>query len=191
MKRRIIPLILALALVFVLAAPACAADDPLSIAGDGTDVDVPETVGEDTAPAVPEMPRVRVSTQSLTVDGAAVDVQAYSIGGSNFFKLRDVAMMLSGTDAQFSVDYDADTRTAIAESGKPYTAIGGELTAGQDMSAACVVSDHSIMVNGEKLDTIVYNIGGSNYFMLRVLGSALGFGVDYDAETQTVVVTTK
>ncbi|MCM1149982.1 MAG: copper amine oxidase N-terminal domain-containing protein [Butyricicoccus sp.] len=142
-------------------------------------------------PAEPSVPKVQLSSQPLTVDGEAVTAQAYNIGGSNFFKLRDVAMMLNGTGARFSVGYDADTRTATATSGEAYTAIGGELTAGEDMSASCVVSDQSIIVNGEALKANVYNIAGSNYFMLRDLGSALGFDVGYDAATRTVLVTTK
>lgn len=142
-------------------------------------------------PAEPVIPKVRVSSQPLTVDGEAVEIQAYNIGGGNFFKLRDVAMMLSGTDARFSVGYDADARAVTARRGEAYTAIGGELTSGEDKSASCVLSDQSISVDGEKLDVTVYNIGGSNYFMLRDLGSALGFSVEYDAETRTVLVSTK
>lgn len=34
----------------------------------------------------------------------------------------------------------------------------------------------------------VYNIGGSNFFQLRELGTALGFTVDYDAATNTAIV---
>lgn len=162
------------------------------------DYDVPEAyawlaevLGEDTAPVAPEIPKVQLSRQPLTVDGEAVDAQAYNIGGNNFFKLRDIAMLLNGTDAQFSVDFDADAGAVIAETGKPYTVIGGELATGEDKSATCVVSTHSLAVDGEKLDATVYNIGGNNYFKLRELGEALGFGVDYDRSTATVLITTK
>ena len=36
-----------------------------------------------------------------------------------------------------------------------------------------------------------FNIGGNNYFMLRALGEALGFEVDYDAATRTMIVNSK
>lgn len=134
-------------------------------------------------------PKVQLSRQSVTLDGEAVAIQAYNIGGSNYFKLRDVAMMLTGTGSQFSVGYDAGAVTA--KSGEPYTPIGGELTAGEDMSAKCVVSRQSVTVDGARPDASVYNIGGSNYFKLRDLGEALGFDVGYDAATGTVLVTTK
>ena len=35
----------------------------------------------------------------------------------------------------------------------------------------------------------VYNIGGSNFFQLRELGTLLGFEVGYDADTNTATVT--
>ena len=36
-----------------------------------------------------------------------------------------------------------------------------------------------------------YNIDGSNYFKLRDLGDALGFTVDYDADSNTAIVLSK
>ena len=35
---------------------------------------------------------------------------------------------------------------------------------------------------------MAFNIGGNNYFMLRDLGEALGFEVDYDAATRTMIM---
>ena len=45
------------------------------------------------------------------------------------------------------------------------------------------------MIDGVvRTDLTVYNIGGSNFFKLREMGDALGFAVDYDAETNTASV---
>ena len=48
-----------------------------------------------------------VSPQSIKVDGETVELEAYNIGGSNFFKLRDLSPVLG-----FYVHYDEATRTA-------------------------------------------------------------------------------
>ena len=45
------------------------------------------------------------------------------------------------------------------------------------------------MIDGAvRSDLAVYNIGGSNFFKLREMGSALGFDVDYDKGTDTAIV---
>lgn len=162
MKRRILSLVLALVLLTALAVPTMA---------DG--------------------PAVTASNQTITVDGKTVTAEVYNIDGSNYFKLRDVAQMLNGTEAQFSVSYDETSRTITANADTAYTPVGGELTVGEDKSATCVESNQAFAVNGIARSASVYNIGGNNFFKLRDLGALLGFAVGYDAETRTVVVDSK
>ena len=66
---------------------------------------------------------------------------------------------------------------------------GQELVVGADNSASAQVSAQTIMINGAvRTDLTVYNIGGSNFFKLREMGDALGFNVDYNATTNTAIV---
>lgn len=132
-----------------------------------------------------------VSDQNLTVDGMPAVCAGYNIDGSNYFKLRDLAALLSGTAAQFSVDYDTGRDAVIITTGEDYTPVGGELSAGADESGTAVESSQSILIGGERADGLrVYNIGGSNYFRLRDLGGALGFCVDYDEPSRTAQIGT-
>jgi len=156
--------------------------DIMAIAGDSTYV-------FKTGVAAPAKPAVVPTSQRLTVNGAEKNTEIYNIDGANYFKLRDMAMLLSGTSSQFSVDYDAARKTIVVKTGEPYTPAGGELAAGADNSASAVLSSQSIEINGEKVDLTAYNIGGANFFKLRDLGDALGFGVDYDGTTKTMLVT--
>ena len=48
-----------------------------------------------------EGPEVMSSPQAIIVNGENVSVEVYNINGSNYFKLRDIAKLLDGTDAQF------------------------------------------------------------------------------------------
>ena len=47
----------------------------------------------------------------------------------------------------------------------------------------------AVTLDGQRIAPAAYNIGGNNYFRLRDLGALLGFGVDWDASTGTVVLT--
>ena len=51
------------------------------------------------------------SSQSLWINNQSVSMSAYNIGGSNFFKLRDMAKELF-----FTVGYDAETNTVTIDS---------------------------------------------------------------------------
>ena len=55
------------------------------------------------------------SSQKIVVDGKPVQIEAYSIGGSNYCRLRDV-----GKAVGFAVEYDATTNTVSIRTGEPY-----------------------------------------------------------------------
>ena len=145
-------------------------------------------------PAAAEDPiEIQLSNQHLTLNGKPVYAQAYNINGSNYFKLRDIAYLLSDTEARFSVEYDSKTNTVTIVSGESYFPIGTEL----DSSAAAApksvkASPQSLIINGHRVSWLsAYNVDASNYFKLRDLGEELGFGVDYDKDTRTVLLTTR
>ena len=129
------------------------------------------------------------SKQALTVDGEAVKCDIYNIDGSNYFKLRDLALLMNGTGSQFAVGWDAATSTVAITTGQPYEKNGSELVIGEDLASTAQVSAQTILIDGKKVtDLSVYNIGGNNFFKLRDLGAAVGFDVDYDEATKTMIV---
>ena len=67
------------------------------------------------------------SAQNFQVDGKAVKTEVYNIDGNNYFKLRDIAMLLKGTQSGFSVDYDAGAKMISISGGSDYMPVGGEL----------------------------------------------------------------
>jgi hypothetical protein len=137
---------------------------------------------------------VCLSRQALKVNGVPVRCAAYNIDGSNYFKLRDLAMLLTDTGNRFSVDYDEAKKAVKIVTGEAYAPIGGELEEGEDFSATARPTTQRIFIDGlERADLSVYNIGGeqgSNYFKLRELGDALGFRVSYDEDSRTMLVRT-
>ena len=133
-----------------------------------------------------------VSAQNLTVDGATKNVEKYNILGSNYFKLRDIAMLLSGTPAQFDVSFDEETRMVSVTTGKAYTPVGGELETvilrcknemsnvivdqfGKDITMVPVDDDHF---------TVRVEVAVSDQFFGWVIG--LGDGVRIDGPEKAV-----
>ena len=161
--------------------------------------DVKSSIGDGitTTPAAPtssSIPATKavLSSQKLTVDGKNVDCEKYNIGGSNYFKLRDLAQLLNGTGSQFEVGYNQATSTVSITTGEAYTPTGMELTTGVDNSSTAHPSSQTILIDGAAHGELtVYNIGGNNFFQLRELGNILDFEVDYDSVSNTAIVRSK
>ena len=129
--------------------------------------------------------------QHLTLNGEEALCECYGIDGECYVKLRDLALLLSGSGCQFDVGWDAGTGTVTLTTGRPYTSPNGsELRLGRDRSAAAVESAQAFLVDGEaRSDLAAYNIEGSNFLSLRRLGDILGFDVTYSTDTGTAAVT--
>ncbi|MBE7008560.1 MAG: hypothetical protein E7422_05380, partial [Ruminococcaceae bacterium] len=67
------------------------------------------------APAAGAALMAQQSSQKIVVDGKPVQIEAYSINGNNYCKLRDI-----GKAMNFSVEYDPITNTVRLNSTKPY-----------------------------------------------------------------------
>ena len=153
---------------------------------------------DSTTPVQPEQPQQPAGTAAaptndkLEVNGNAADPTVYKINGSNYFKIRDVAALLNGTEKQFAVGYDGSKNAVTATTGQGYEKQPGDLAGaatGGDQSAAA--SNDAIYVNGEKITAEVYKINGSNYFKLRDLGKALDFYVGWSADRGVYIETGK
>lgn len=131
------------------------------------------------------------TTQSLMIDGVEQTVEAYRVDGQSYVKLRDVAALLSGTQAQFSVVCDGSTGAILIETGKAYERVGTELALGVDRSAGFTAVTNPVYVNGtlRKLNGFIF--GGSSFFRLDDLAAVLGFRAVSDAAGSAVTITTK
>ncbi len=128
------------------------------------------------------------SDNSVRIDGKYSKVASYNIGGNNYFRLRDLATILSGTEAEFDVGYN-DEKRLITISSK--TALSGTPTLIQlDSNDVALPNEMTVMVDGLYLAPTAYNIDGFTYFKLRDIGQILDFGVDWDADAQSMVITT-
>lgn len=142
-----------------------------------------------TVTSPPETLHIVRGKQTVTVNGKAVSADTYNINGNNYIKLRDLALLLNDTDGQFVVRYNKKNSTISLTTGKPYTPVGGELTAGENQAASCVRSSANVTVNGREVNLKAYNIGRNNFFRLRDLNELLGFQVDYDAANNAAAIT--
>ncbi|MDR2903916.1 MAG: NPCBM/NEW2 domain-containing protein [Clostridiales bacterium] len=130
------------------------------------------------------------TASTVYVNGTAKAFEAYNIGGSNYFKLRDIAAVFNGTTKQFDVGYDSATAAITLASAKPYALTGSELAQGDGIPKTATATASKIYLDGRQLDFTVYNIAGSNFFKLVDLMSALNVGVTYNEKTGEISLDT-
>jgi hypothetical protein len=148
-----------------------------------------------TTPSQPQQPAGTTASPTndkLEVNGTAANPTVYKIGDSNYFKIRDVAALLNGTEKQFAVGYDGTKNAVTATTGQGYDKQPGDLAgAATGGSQTADPSNDAIYVDGQKITAEVYKINGSNYFKLRDLGKALNFYVGWSADRGMYIETNK
>jgi len=138
------------------------------------------------------------STQMVDVDGRAVEFQCYALkdgsgGLINYIKLRDLAVALNGTAAQFQVGWDGGVTITT---GTAYTPNGSELRTPYSGDRSYTEASAATKVNGQDTEISAFVLydgegGGYTYYQLRDLGKALGFNVGWSAGRGVFVETDK
>lgn len=128
------------------------------------------------------------STQKFTVNGEARDIRAYIIKGKNYLKLRDAAAALKGTKAQFYVDYDNDKSLVTIEIGKPYEDLSNSKYYSYKKEFWATMKNMDVLIDGKEAKLKSAFIKDTNYIELRDLAKLVGFDIDYDEPTRTVIL---
>ena len=163
MKKNILVFLLMCSMVISVAAPALAAD---------------------TVTATPD-------SKSITIDSdVSVMLPIYNIDGDKYFRLRDLAYMLSGTKKQFEVEWDGANKAIILTSGEEYTVIGIEMTDKNGIYKSAAPTSSKIYLDGKEVQFAAYYIEGNNYFKLPDIGKVFDFGVEWDDDNHTFIINT-
>lgn len=156
--------------------------------------------GDSEEPAQPETDTAYATAYSILVDGQAVDFDAYALkdengNDTNYLKLRDVAQILNGSQAQFQVGWDGAANAISITTGQAYTPNGSEMSTPFSGDRAYAPNQAAVLVDGAEAGleaiTLTDDAGnGYTYFKLRDLGAALGFNVTWDADAGAIVIDT-
>lgn len=133
---------------------------------------------------------VAPTSSKVYIDGKETEFLAYNIGGNNYFKLRDVAMALNGSQKQYNVSWDAEKGAISLSKETAYEPVGGELEIGSAGEKTATPNISNTYLNGELCGFISYTIDGNNYYMLRGLGKTFDFAVEWNSETNSIHIDT-
>nr|WP_297171429.1 polysaccharide deacetylase family protein [uncultured Agathobaculum sp.] len=125
----------------------------------------------------------------VSVNGIRTNLLAYNIDGSNYVRVRDVAMMLKDTVRGFDVQWNSASGRVELRSMTAYEPIGTEdapLAPG-----SCTVQSYTepTVADGAAHMIASYQMEGSTYYKLRSLGELCGFGVEWNEADRVIEVT--
>ncbi|MGI6777866.1 MAG: hypothetical protein ACOX7R_07550 [Acetivibrionales bacterium] len=160
-----------------------------SIEPDSTEPDSAEPTTDPAAEPTPGLIAEPTASKVL-VNGGSTSFDAYNIDGSNYFKLRDLANVVSGTEKQFDVVWDGEKKVINLISNKAYTVVGGEMAKGDGKAKTAIINTSKIYRDGAEIELTAYTISGNNYFKLRDIAKAFDIGVTWDGATSTVSIDT-
>ncbi len=152
----------------------------------------------DTSSMQPDSPKEQLiartsalpTSSKIIVNGKEVAFEAYRINQNNYFKLRDIAAAISGSEKQFDVAFDAGANAVNIVTGKSYTKAGGELLKGDGKIKAASLSSSRVFLNGKQTGLAAYTIAGNNYFKLRDVMQILDVYVGFDLSSNTISIDT-
>lgn len=131
------------------------------------------------------------ASAKVVVNGKEVVFEAYNINGNNYFKLRDLAMALNGSEKNFAVDWDSKANAISLKSATKYTPVGNELALSESSTPQKAAETSStIFLDGKEVTFVAYKINGNNYFKLRDVAQAFNIGVNWIQETKTIGIDT-
>jgi hypothetical protein len=108
---------------------------------------------------------------------------------TEYFRLRDLAMILNGSIKQFSIGIDE--RGIMLTPSEPYTPIGTELfISDNEVIESAKMVTIRLFVKEDMVQLKGYFFNNTNYINLDDLGKLMNFNVDIDQRTNDIIVNT-
>ena len=134
--------------------------------------------------------------QNVVLDGHQTVMECYNIDGYNYFRLRDVAEQVTeyieDPYYHFSVRYNVDGGFVVLERQKAYvqTANSKKYSVGTADKVGTLSDDRVMFGNLNGIYRFKgYKVDGYNFYKLRDLARDLEMNVDWDEETETIILT--
>jgi beta-mannanase len=137
--------------------------------------------------SVPEVTAVPTSS-SINMADESGSLDAYMILDNNYFKLRDIACVLSSTQKCFDVTWDEADNAIKIVPGVPYQKQSGDMQDVGSKDEIATPASVKVYVNDTLADMTIYNINGNNYFKLRDIAKQLDFSVLWDSQTKIITI---
>lgn len=132
--------------------------------------------------------QVKMGYQQFRINGGSSNVVTYYIDGENYFRIRDLAFALKGTNKKFNIGYNSVKNEVVLYRGQDYNSSGDIVVFDNDALA----HDFTGVLNldGESRLINMYNIKGYNYCKIADIAKMLDFNLKYENVSRAIVINT-
>jgi len=131
------------------------------------------------------------SDASVTVNDVRMPLRAYNISGRLYVDLLEVAVVLSGTENQFTYRWSERNRTVNISTGRAFSAIGFNTSRRIANARQATPAEINFLVDGDELPISAFSISGETYFDLRTIAVIMDFCVVWDPFEKSLEIDTR
>lgn len=129
-------------------------------------------------------------TSRISVDGRSMQLGGFNINDNTYYKLRDIAYLLNGTDKQFDVVYDTEKSAIVMQSGRSYLGVKSEEDVSSIKDIKLEEKQVSLYLQDEYHQFFGYMINGNTYVKIRDIVELLGVEIEWSNETKEITLIT-
>lgn len=152
-------------------------------------IDVEPEIIEPDFPQTIETKNAYVSNSSLRINDVPVKLEAYIIDDYTYFKLRDIAYYVNGTEKQFDTLWNESNQSISLLTNSGYS--GGMIENSMGIDTIATTSTAKLYLNDEEKNVSAFNINGYTYYKLRDIAKLLDMGVSWDETILTIGINTE
>lgn len=130
-------------------------------------------------------------TSSIVVDGKRMQMSGFNISDNTYYKLRDIAYLLNGTNKQFDVVYDMEKSAIVMQPGKSYLREENEEGASDIKDMKLEEKQVDLYLKDEYHQFMGYMIHGNTYIKIRDLVTLLEMEIEWSNETKEITLVTR
>ena len=126
----------------------------------------------------------RPSSETFIIDGKIIPFEAYMINNSNYIRLCDIAVSVSGTGSEFNIT--AGEKRFYLKTDEHYIPVGGEMSEGDGLTKIPVLIRILVTVDNTHVGLRCYEIEGEYFFKLRDVAEVFEIEIEWDEATKAV-----
>lgn len=123
-----------------------------------------------TAKAVPKSVKVNLN-------GEEINMQSYRINNDDYFKLRDIALLLNETPYSFSIEWAEEGNTTVITTGEKYINSSESSSESYEKVIVSPINNNIVIDEINKCITS-FQINNNNYFRLYDISKVIGFTLE-------------
>lgn len=127
-------------------------------------------------------------TTDILLDGRSMQIDGFNINDNNYYKLRDIAYVLNGSDKQFDVVYDTEKSAIVMQLGTSY--LGGKSSYDENNIKDIKIEEKQVTLylQDKYHQLLGYIINGNTYVKIRDVVKLLGIEIGWADETKEITI---